>query len=121
MKRIGFIDYYLDEWHANNYPAWIKENAKAAQRNYDVVYAWAEVDQPNPNSLDTASWCSQNQVQALSSIEQLVEKSDCIMVLSPDHPEHHERLARLPLMSGKPVYIDKTFSPDLASEYGCSS
>ena len=20
MKRVGFIDYYLDEWHANNYP-----------------------------------------------------------------------------------------------------
>jgi len=20
MKTIGFIDYYLDEWHANNYP-----------------------------------------------------------------------------------------------------
>ena len=23
--RIGFIDYFLDEWHANNYPQWIKE------------------------------------------------------------------------------------------------
>ena len=23
--KIGFIDYYLDEWHANKYPAWIKE------------------------------------------------------------------------------------------------
>lgn len=25
MKKIGFIDYYLSEWHANNYPIWIKE------------------------------------------------------------------------------------------------
>ena len=24
MKTIGFIDYYLSEWHANNYPDWIK-------------------------------------------------------------------------------------------------
>ena len=25
MKKIGFIDYYLDEWHANNYPRMIAE------------------------------------------------------------------------------------------------
>ena len=25
MKKIGFIDYYLDEWHANNYPQFIKD------------------------------------------------------------------------------------------------
>ena len=24
MKKIGFIDNYLDEWHANNYPGMIK-------------------------------------------------------------------------------------------------
>lgn len=24
MKKTGFIDYYLDEWHANNYPQWIR-------------------------------------------------------------------------------------------------
>ena len=23
--KIGFVDYYLDEWHANNYPQWIRE------------------------------------------------------------------------------------------------
>ena len=23
MQTIGFIDYFLDEWHANNYPEWI--------------------------------------------------------------------------------------------------
>ena len=27
MKKIGFIDYYLDEWHANNYPGFFKEAA----------------------------------------------------------------------------------------------
>jgi hypothetical protein len=26
MKKIGFIDYFLDEWHAENYPQWIEEN-----------------------------------------------------------------------------------------------
>ena len=22
--KIGLIDYMIDEWHANNYPAWIE-------------------------------------------------------------------------------------------------
>ena len=25
--NIGFIDYYLDEWHANNYPRLLSEAA----------------------------------------------------------------------------------------------
>ena len=25
MKIIGFVDYYLSEWHANNYVGWLKE------------------------------------------------------------------------------------------------
>lgn len=113
MKKIGFIDFYLDEWHANNYPTWIRENAKATGREVDVIYAWAETD--NPNGLRTDEWCAKHQVQALASIEEVVEKADYLIVLSPDHPEHHERLGKLALMSGKPVYMDKTFSPDLDS------
>ncbi|MBP1993940.1 Gfo/Idh/MocA family oxidoreductase [Paenibacillus eucommiae] len=113
MKKIGFIDFYLDEWHAHKYPEWIRENAAALGRNCDVAYAWAEVDREG--GIDTDSWCRENRVERIMSIEELVEKSDYIIVLSPDNPEHHERLARIPLMSGKPVYIDKTFSPDLSS------
>jgi hypothetical protein len=25
MLNIGFVDYYLDNWHANNYPAFLRE------------------------------------------------------------------------------------------------
>lgn len=113
MKKIGFIDFFLDEWHANNYPKWIRENCISKGRNCDLNYAYAETNKPG--GLDTEAWCNRYGVQALSSIEELVEKSDYIIVLSPDNPEHHERLSQIPLMSGKPVYIDKTFSPDLLS------
>jgi len=113
MKKIGFIDYFLDEWHANNYPEWIRNDVLKNGRDCDITYAWAAKD--SDTGLDTASWCTKYQVQALSTIEELVEKCDALIVLSPDHPEHHEKLARVPLMSGKPVYIDKTFSPDLQS------
>ena len=111
MKRIGFIDYFLDEWHANNYPQWIAENCRNKGRDLEFAYAFAEIDKPG--GLDTDSWCKKYGAEKLSSIDELVKKSDCIIVLSPDNPEHHERLSRIPLMSGKPVYIDKTFSPDL--------
>lgn len=113
MKKIGFIDYFLDEWHANNYPEWIRENCRVNSRDCDVSYAWAK--NGNPGGLDTSAWCSRHGVEPLSSIGELVEKSDYIIVLSPDNPDQHEKLAKIPLMSGKPVYIDKTFSPDLAS------
>lgn len=113
MKKIGFIDYFLDEWHANNYPTWINENARAIKGNYKVAYAWADID--SPEGLTSKEWAEKHGVKLLDSIDELVEKSDYIVVLSPDHPEHHERLAKVPLMSGKPVYIDKTFSPDRVS------
>ena len=113
MKKIGFIDFFLDEWHANNYPQWIREDCAASGRDLDVAYAWAET--ARPGELDTANWCKKFQVEALGSMEELVGKSDYIIVLSPDHPENHEKLSRIPLMSGKPVYVDKTFSPDLKS------
>jgi len=113
MKKIGFIDFFLDEWHANNYPAWIRDDCAANGRDVDVAYAWAETSRPG--ELDTASWCKKFNVEALGSLEEVVQKSDYIIVLSPDFPENHEKLSRIPLMSGKPVYVDKTFSPDLKS------
>ncbi len=113
MKKIGFIDYFLDEWHANNYPQWIRDDCKASGRDIDVAYAWGETSRPG--ELTTAEWCKKYNVQALDSLEDVVKQSDYLIVLSPDFPENHEKLSRLPLMSGKPVYVDKTFSPDLKS------
>src|SRR5690625_2397159 len=111
VKKIGFIDYYLDEWHANHYPEWIRKNAEENDRKIEVAYAWADKDLEG--GLTTKEWCEKYQVQQMESLEELVEKSDYLIVFSPDHPEHHERLGELALQSGKPVYMDKTFSPDL--------
>ena len=43
-------------------------------------------------------------------MEEVIEKSDVLIVLSPDNPEMHEELCALPLQSGKRTYIDKTFA-----------
>ena len=110
MKKIGFIDYYLDEWHARHLPEWIE---KASDGEMKVAYAYGLTDAPQ--GLDNAQWCEEMGIELLDSIEAVVERSDYIAVLSPDHPEMHERLADLPLRSGKPTFVDKTFAPDRAT------
>jgi len=111
MMKIGFIDYYLDEWHANSYPAWIKE---VSGGEMTVAYAYAEIASPH-TGVTTEEWCARMGIEQVGSIEELVEKSDGIVVLSPDNCERHEDLCQIPLRSGKPVYIDKTFAPDFAT------
>ena len=41
-KIIGFIDYYISEWHADNYPAWIEEISKETGKDFCFKYVWAE-------------------------------------------------------------------------------
>lgn len=108
MLKIGFIDYYLDEWHANNYPAWIKEQSGGEM---EVAYAYGQIDSPI-GGLTTDAWCEKYGIPRCGTIEELIEKSDRLIVLSPDNCERHEELCRLPLSSGKPTYVDKTFAPD---------
>lgn len=113
MKKIGFIDYFLNEWHADNYPQMI---ANATNGEYKVCYAYGHVEPLKESGLKTnAEWAKEHGVELLDSIEDVVEKSDFLVVLSPDNPEMHEELCDLPLKSGKPTYIDKTFAPDKES------
>ena len=104
--KIGFIDYFLDEAHANGFPSQIKD---ATNGELEVAYAYAKIDSPR-GGLTTDEWCAKYNIPRINSIEELVEKSDAILVLSPDNPEFHEELCDLPLKSGKRVYVDKTFA-----------
>lgn len=108
MMKIGFIDYYLDEWHANHYPQWLKE---ASGGEMEVVIAYGMIDSPI-GGRTTEKWCSDMGIAQAASIEEVIEKSDALVVLSPDNCEMHEQLCQLPLRSGKPTYVDKTFAPD---------
>lgn len=108
MKKVGFIDYYLDEWHANNYPEMLKEHSNG---EYQAFYAYAKIDSPI-GGMTSKQWAEKYNVELLDTIEEVVLKSDVLIVLSPDNPEMHEELTDLPLKSGKPVYVDKTFAPD---------
>ncbi len=106
MTSVGFIDYYLDEFHANHYPQWLRE---ASNGQLEVRYAYGKIPSPI-TGMTSAQWCQEHGVELVESIEELIEKSDCLNVLSPDNPEMHGELCQLALQSGKRVYVDKTFS-----------
>ncbi len=112
MKKIGFVDYYISEWHANNYPAWIKEKCEELGLDYEVAYAWAELDVSLVDKVTTDEWCAKYGVQKCDTIEELCEKSDVILVLAPSDPDKHLGYAEKVLPYGKRTYIDKTFAPD---------
>ena len=126
-KSIGFVDYYISEWHANNYPGWIKAASKVVGEDFEVKYAWAEKDVSLFDGVRTDEWCEKYGVERCATIAELCEKSDFICILAPSDPEKHLEYAREALKFGKNTYIDKTFAPDyataqeifrLADEYG---
>ena len=110
MKTIGFIDYFLDEWHANSYPAWIKEAAEKLGSDVKLTYAWAEKN--SENGLTTSEWCEKFGTEKCDTLKEICEKSDYLIVLAPSNPEKHLEYAKEVLKYGKRTYIDKTFAPD---------
>lgn len=106
MIKIGFVDFFLSEWHANNYPTWIKETG----RDFEVAYAWAEKEVSPYDGVTTDQWCKTMGVERCHSIEEVCEKSDAIVILSPDDPQNHLPYAKIVLPYGKPTYIDKPFA-----------
>lgn len=113
MIKIGFVDYYLSEWHANNYPAWIAQASAELGVDCKVAYAWAERDVSPIDGVTTDEWCARYGAQRCSTLEELCEASDVIVILAPTNPETHLGYAKTVLKHGKRTYIDKTFAPDL--------
>lgn len=107
---IGLVDYFIDEWHSNNYIVWIKEICEKLGYEIEVKYAWAEAD-TYEGKLSTDAWCAQKGIERCNTLEELCEKSDYIMILAPANPEKHLKYAETVLKYGKNTYIDKTFAP----------
>ena len=115
MKKIGFIDYYLSEWHANNYPTWMRERIAELGLDIELAYAYGELDVSPLDGVTTDEWCKKFGMEKCGTVEELAEKSDFIVILAPSNPETHLRLAEAALKFGKRTYIDKTFAPDYAT------
>lgn len=110
MIKVGFIDYYLDEWHANTAPAHLAEQSNGEVK---VCYAYGEI--PSPKGVTSEAWCEKMGVECCATIAEVIEKSDVLVILAPDNCERKEDLCREALASGKPCFVDKPFGTDLAS------
>lgn len=112
MKKLGFVDFCIDEWHAENYPAFIEAANKKFGTDYELGYVWAEDDAP-AGKLTTDEWCAKHGAVHCASVKELCEKADHVLILSPSNPERHPGLAEKVFECGVSPYIDKTFAPDL--------
>ena len=120
MKKVGLIDHYLDNWHANHLPVWLEEETHG---EYVICYAWGSHDpavagravEGREAHRTSAEWCEAYGVELCANAAEVVEKSDVLMVLAPNNPEMHEILCKEALASGKRTYVDKTFAPDVAT------
>ena len=104
--KVGLIDYYLDEWHANSYADFFRKWAPQCE----VTCAWAKIDSPLPGGMTSKEWEAKYGIPVLDTMEEVIAQADVLVVLSPDNPEMHVELCELPLKSGKRTYIDKTFA-----------
>lgn len=127
MMKIGFIDFYMSEYHSNNYPAWIREASEKLGIECEVAYAWAEQDVSPRDNMTTDEWCAKYGVQRCNSIKEVCELSDFVFILAPADADKHLPYAKETFKYCKRLYIDKTFASTpaeaeeifaLAEEYG---
>ncbi|MBQ6946824.1 MAG: Gfo/Idh/MocA family oxidoreductase [Clostridia bacterium] len=109
--RIGLIDYYLDEPHAKEYH---RDLPTLTDGKVEVTCGYGEIPAPKTGK-SSEEWCAEKGITCYATPEEVVANSDGIIVLAPDHSHKHEELADAALRSGKPVFVDKTFAPDLAA------
>lgn len=113
--KIGIVDDYLDNWHTNHYPFYLKLASELYQIPAEITCAYAWRNHPEEGMLSTSQWCVKYGVKECSTYEELIEQVDAIMVMCADNCIPHEKLAQQALESGKPVFCDKTFAPDYAT------
>jgi len=106
LMKIGFIDYKLNNYHANKFHGIL--NKPGFPGNVQIVAAYEQ----NPEGED---WCAAKGVARAQSSAEVVEKSDAIIVLGPDNTDTHPTLAAEALRSGKPTLIDKSLADTLAN------
>jgi len=106
-KRIGFVDYDPNNFHANVYLGLLRGDLK--RRGYAVSGVLAMRDKPG------REWADANDVPYYASAEALDKAADFYVVLAPSNPEVHLELCRMVFPFGKTTYVDKTFAPDLAA------
>ncbi|MDD2707055.1 MAG: hypothetical protein PHV34_03525 [Verrucomicrobiae bacterium] len=107
IKRIGFVDYNLENYHANVYLKALREELK--DLGFEIAGCWGM------KAAEGKEWAKKNGVPYHETVESLDAAVDCYMILAPSNPEVHLELCKKVFPCRKPTYVDKTFAPDLAT------
>lgn len=102
-KRIGYVDYKLDNFHANVYLNLLRGDLK--DRGWEVAKCWA-MDEAGGRK-----WAGEKNVPYVADIQEMAD-CDGMIILAPSNPEVHLAMAKQVFPLGKPTYVDKTFAPD---------
>ena len=105
LKRIGFVDYNLDNFHSNVYLRLLRNELKG--RGFKVIGGTGK------RRKQSRVWAEENDVPYFNTVEDLNEAVDHYMILAPANPETHLELCQQVFPFGKATYVDKTFAPDL--------
>lgn len=106
-KRIGFVDYNLENFHSNVYLQLLREDL--AERGFTVAGCSGRLEK------EGKEWAEKNSVPYFDDAAALDAAVDCYVVLAPSNPEMHWKLCKRTFPFGKPTYVDKTFAPDTAT------
>lgn len=106
-KRIGYVDFQLDNFHANTYLAALR--GPLAHRGYQITAATATVAEPG------REWAKRNNVVYYDSINEMASHIEFFMVLAPSQPQTHLEMCEQVFPFAKPTFVDKTFAPDVAT------
>ena len=112
MKKIGLIDYYLDEYHAHE--AFVSLSELGGDKTgFSITAAYAERD--SLSGITTEAFCKMHGVKRAYSIAELCNEVDFVMIFSPDDNDKKEGYAIEAVKYGKPIFMDKTFTDSYES------
>ncbi len=111
MIKIGIIDYFFDNWHTNYYPGFLRDAIREKGVDAEITAAYAYVE--SPTELNNAAWCENKGICLYDNVDTLLREVDAVMVMAADNSLWKEECTAEALRCGKPVFIDKTFAPDL--------
>lgn len=106
MKSVGFVDFDLENFHANVFADLLAGDLR--DRGWRLAKCWSVAGRSG------AEWALR---RGIPHVREIADLADCdgIMILAPSNPEVHLRLAREVFLLGKPVYVDKPFAPAVDS------
>jgi predicted dehydrogenase len=107
VKRLAFVDHFLEEFHSNTYLALLRGPLK--KRGYEVSACVAN------QAAAGRQWAAKNRVRYCADYAELARHADGFIVLAPSNPGVHLDLVRKVVGFRKPVWVDKTFAPDVAT------